>query len=115
VSTDPKRMAEAVKRYSAAGYTWMVEIAPVRGHVLEYLTFRNDVVKERMEPVNGIIRVPETPGLGVTLDRDALKSLASARLPPPPQFILRSTFKNGAVMYNIADPDQSISMTRPDA
>jgi L-alanine-DL-glutamate epimerase-like enolase superfamily enzyme len=77
-------------------------------------TFRNDVVKERLEPVNGFIRVPETKLLGVTLDREALKSLASARLPPQPKFILKSTFKNGAVMYNIADPDQSIFMTRPD-
>ena len=44
----------------------------------------------------------------------ALKRLASARLPQQSRFILKSKFKNGSNMYNIADPEQSIFMTRPD-
>ena len=32
-------------------------------------TWKSDVVKERLEPINGFLRVPERPGLGVTLDR----------------------------------------------
>ena len=32
-----------------------------------------DIVGERLEPVNGFLRVPEQPGLGVTLDREELE------------------------------------------
>ena len=37
--------------------------------------YRSDVVLERFEPVNGFVRVPEAPGLGVTLDWDLLNKL----------------------------------------
>ncbi|MFM8582939.1 MAG: mandelate racemase/muconate lactonizing enzyme family protein, partial [Planctomycetaceae bacterium] len=36
-------------------------------------SWADDVVRERLEPVQGRIRVPERPGLGVTLDPDALE------------------------------------------
>jgi len=29
-------------------------------------------VHERLDPVNGFLRVPELPGLGVTLDREGV-------------------------------------------
>ena len=48
-------------------------------------TFKTDVVNERFKPVNGFIQVPESPGLGVTLDRAALKRLASLKLPDQPK------------------------------
>ena len=44
-------------------------------------TFKSDVVKERLEPVNGFVRVPEEPGLGVTLDREELERLQKLQLP----------------------------------
>ena len=44
-------------------------------------TWKTDVVKERLEPVNGFVRVPEVPGLGVTLDRAALERATAKRLP----------------------------------
>ena len=77
-------------------------------------TWADDVVRERSQPVNGFLRVPEKPGLGVTLDRDALERLKRLDLPAHPRWIVRSRFANGARMYNIADPDESIFMVRPD-
>jgi L-alanine-DL-glutamate epimerase-like enolase superfamily enzyme len=77
-------------------------------------TWKSDVVKERLEPINGFVRVPEVPGLGVTLDWDELKRLAQLKLPEQPKWIIRSRFRNGTKMYNIADPKNSIFMVRPD-
>lgn len=77
-------------------------------------TWKSDVVAERIEPVNGFVRVPESPGLGVTLDRGELERLERLRLPPQERWIIRSRFENGARMYNIADPEDSIFMVRPD-
>ena len=34
--------------------------------------WKSDVVKSRMQPVNGLLRVPEKPGLGVELDEAEL-------------------------------------------
>ena len=77
-------------------------------------TWQDDVVKERLEPINGFLRVPEKPGLGLTLDRDALERLESLKLPEQEKWIIKSQFKNGTKMYNIADPKNSIFMVRPD-
>ncbi|HTI50566.1 MAG TPA: enolase C-terminal domain-like protein [Planctomycetaceae bacterium] len=77
-------------------------------------TWQADVVKERLEPINGLIRVSERPGLGLTLDRDELERLKALKLPEQPKWILRSRFANGTAMYNIADPKDSLFMVRPD-
>ena len=77
-------------------------------------TWKDDVVKERLEPINGFLRVPEKPGLGLTLDRNALERLESLKLPKQEKWIIKSQFKNGTKMYNIADPKNSIFMVRPD-
>ena len=77
-------------------------------------TWKSDVVKERLEPVNGFIRVPEKPGLGVTLDREELERLENLQLPEQDRWIIKSAFENGTKMYNIADPGESIFMVRPD-
>ncbi len=77
-------------------------------------TWQSDVVKERLEPVNGFVRVPEKAGLGLTLDREALERLKQLELPLQKKWIIKSRFQNGTRMYNIADPDQSIFMVRPD-
>lgn len=77
-------------------------------------TFGDDVVKERLEPKNGWIRVPETPGLGVSLDMEALERLKSLRLPEQPKWIIRSRYSNGTMMYNLADTMNPIFMVRPD-
>jgi L-alanine-DL-glutamate epimerase-like enolase superfamily enzyme len=77
-------------------------------------TWKTDVVKERLEPLNGFVRVPEGPGLGVTLDQAALKRAVDLRLPEQPRWIVKSLFKNGSRMYNLADPRQSLFLVRPD-
>ena len=60
---------------------------------------QDDVVHERLEPVNGLIRVPEKPGLGLMLDRGELVRLAKRELPPVEPWIIKSKFANGARMY----------------
>jgi L-alanine-DL-glutamate epimerase-like enolase superfamily enzyme len=77
-------------------------------------TWKTDVVKEKPEPVNGFVRVSEEPGLGVTLDRAALKRAEELRLPEQKKWIIKSEFKNGTRMFNLADPKDSIFMVRPD-
>ncbi len=77
-------------------------------------TWKADVVKERLKPVNGFLRVPEKPGLGLTLDRAALDRLKQLKLPEQPKWIIKTRFANGVTMYNIADPKQSSFMVRPD-
>ena len=77
-------------------------------------TWQSDVVKERLEPINGFVRVPEKAGLGLTLNREALEQLKHLEVPPQKKWIIKSRFQNGTRMYNIADPDQSIFMVRPD-
>lgn len=77
-------------------------------------TWKADVVKERLEPINGLIRVPEGPGLGLTLDPDRLQDLKALKLPEQPRWILKSRFSNGTMMYNLADPKDSLFMVRPD-
>jgi galactonate dehydratase len=86
-----------------------------------YLHFNNDteswsadVTKERLEPVNGLIRVPEAPGLGVTLDRAELERLKKLQLPAQPKWIIKTRFANGSTMYNIGDTRSPIFMVRPD-
>ena len=77
-------------------------------------TWKSDVVRERPDPINGLLRVSERPGLGVTLDREELERLTKLELPEQKKWILKTRFANGTVMHNIADPKQSIFMVRPD-
>ena len=67
-------------------------------------TWSDDVTNERLEPTNGFLRVPERPGLGVTLDREALERLKNNNPPEQPPYILKTTFKNGTKMYNLMTP-----------
>ena len=73
-----------------------------------------DVVDQRLEPTNGFLKVYEEPGLGVTLNRGELERLVALKLREQPKWIIRSRFENGTRMYNIADPQESIFMVRPD-
>ena len=77
-------------------------------------TWKSDVVKERLEPINGFLRVPEKPGLGVSLDRDELERLENLDLPRPARWIIKSRFANGARMYMIVEPGDAMGMVRPD-
>ena len=64
--------------------------------------------------MNGFLKVPESPGLGVSLDREELERLKGLSLPRQEKWIIKSTFASGARMYNLADPDNSLFMVRPD-
>jgi gluconate/galactonate dehydratase len=78
-------------------------------------TCKSDVVRERLEPVNGFVRVPEKPGLGLTLDRDELERLEQLELPPPKSWIIKSRYANGSRMYNLYDVQkQRHFLVRPD-
>lgn len=77
-------------------------------------TWKADMVRERLEPAGGLIRVPEGPGLGLTLDRAELERLKSLRLPEQPKWIIKTTYANGTRMYNLADTRDSLFLVRPD-
>jgi L-rhamnonate dehydratase len=51
--------------------------------IAEYLIKWNDVhqffLKRRIEPVNGVIQVPDDPGLGMTLDEDRIEERRELR------------------------------------
>ena len=78
-------------------------------------TWTDDVVHERLDPVNGFVRVPEKPGLGLSLDRQALERLEELEMPTMPRWIIASRFANGTRMYCPMDPASSGHfMVRPD-
>ena len=70
-------------------------------------TWKTDVTRERLEPINGFLRVPERPGLGVTLDREELERLKDNNPPEQPPYILKTRFKNGTVMCNKMSPPET--------
>ena len=77
-------------------------------------TWKDHPVEKRLEPVNGFLRVPEEPGLGITLDRDGLERLKNLELPEQEDWIVRSTYKNGTRMYMMMSTSTSLRMVRPD-
>ena len=70
-------------------------------------TNAHDVINESLEPTNGFVRVLEKPGLGITINREALEELKNNKPPPQPPFILKTRFENGAVMYKILSPPET--------
>ena len=74
---------------------------------------KSDVAVERLEPVNGFVRVPEKPGLGITLDRAELERLERLELPGLPRWIVKSQYANGTRMYNIHDTANALFMVLP--
>lgn len=77
-------------------------------------TWKMDVTHENLEPIHGWIRVPQKPGLGVTLDREKLETLKNLKLPEQPDWIIKTRFANGTMMYNRASTSEPIYMVRPD-
>jgi hypothetical protein len=77
-------------------------------------TWQRDVVQERLEPINGLVRVPEAPGLGLTLDRAELERLKRLPRQEPQRWIIKSRFENGTKLYGLVDPRNSMFLVRPD-
>ena len=61
--------------------------------------YKSDPVVERLQPVNGFVRIPEEPGLGVELDRVKLERLKALTLPEQPRWIVKSRFENGTRLF----------------
>ena len=76
-------------------------------------SWNSDVVDERLEPINGFVRVPERPGLGVTLNRDELERLKANRPPQTPQWIVKTRYENGTMMYSIGGPGRAHFLVMP--
>jgi len=75
---------------------------------------RQRFVTEPLHPVNGFIRVPEKPGLGIELDMKEVERLEGLEPRPKPIFIIVSKFDNGAILYTRSDPKNPHFMVRPD-
>ncbi|MEE2659297.1 MAG: enolase C-terminal domain-like protein [Candidatus Latescibacterota bacterium] len=75
---------------------------------------RDRFVTEPLNPVNGFIRVPEAPGLGVDLDLDKVAALEAEPLVDSPRFLIRTLYDNGTLLLTRPDPDNPHFMVRPD-
>ena len=61
--------------------------------------WEEDVVEPVFEVVGGQVQVPEEPGLGVTLDREALERLKAAAPAPMPKALIRVRVERGPTVY----------------
>ena len=75
---------------------------------------RERFVTEPLNPINGMIGVPEKPGLGVELDMDELERLKEVEPKPGPRFIIRTRYENGATLFTSPHPRNPHFMVRPD-
>ena len=72
-------------------------------------------VTEPLDPVNGFIRVPEAPGLGVELDEAKVAELEKIEGPSTRQrFLIDTRYANGSLLRTRPDPDNPHFMVRPD-
>ena len=68
-------------------------------HVTLSRLWAEDVVEPAFEVVAGQVRVPEAPGLGLELDRDALERLKAAAPAPMPRALIRVRCEPGLIIY----------------
>ncbi|HIM55865.1 MAG TPA: hypothetical protein EYM39_04090 [Candidatus Latescibacteria bacterium] len=68
-------------------------------HVTCSHLWEDDVVSSPLDVVAGQIRVPEAPGLGVTLDREALERLKAAEPIPMPKALVRIAREGGPTSF----------------
>ena len=61
-----------------------------------------------------MLRVTESPGLGVTLNRRELERLSDRKPRVQEKWIVVTTYEDGAKMYNLGDPADSLFFVRPD-
>ena len=71
-------------------------------------------VTEPLDPINGFIRVPEQPGLGVELDMAEVRRLEQIEPAAKPRFIIVSKYDHGPTLYTRPDPQNPHFMVRPD-
>jgi L-alanine-DL-glutamate epimerase-like enolase superfamily enzyme len=68
-------------------------------HMTDTFAWEEDVVTPVLKVVNGVVRVPEEPGLGLKLDREALERLKSTEPAPLPKALIRVTCDRGPTIY----------------
>ncbi|HCL30296.1 MAG TPA: hypothetical protein DIC52_17925 [Candidatus Latescibacteria bacterium] len=71
-------------------------------------------VTQPLHPINGLIRVPEQPGLGVELNMNQVQLLEQIEPMGKPRFIIVCKYDNGATLYTRPDPENPHFMVRPD-
>ncbi len=71
-------------------------------------------VTEPLNPINGFIRVPEQPGLGVELDMKEVERLTRIEPMTKPNFMIVCKYDNGTTLYTRPDPENPHFMVRPD-
>ncbi|MSS73467.1 MAG: hypothetical protein EXS64_18560 [Candidatus Latescibacteria bacterium] len=71
-------------------------------------------ITEPLNPINGFIRVPEQPGLGVALDMKEVERLAQVEPMAAPKFMIVCKYDNGTALYTRPDPENPNFMVRPD-
>lgn len=67
--------------------------------------YTHDLLSKRIEVKNGFAQVPDVPGLGYDLDREALNRFKVAKLKqrPEPERLMETTFADGSKMYTASD------------
>ena len=68
-------------------------------HVTATDLWEKDVAMPGLKVVGGQVQVPEQPGLGVTLDREALEQLKTLEPDPLPRALIRITREEGPTIY----------------
>ena len=68
--------------------------------------WKDDVTVEAMPVVNGSVRVPDKPGLGVTIDPKKLDTYSRAPRPSQPRFLVRMRHRGGPSIYFRRDPEK---------
>ena len=70
--------------------------------------WKDDVTVETLPVVGGKVKVPQGPGLGVTLDHEKLRQLATPEKPKRDRFVVRMKYHGGLIVYLrfVEDPYQ---------
>ena len=75
---------------------------------------RERFVTQPLNPINGFIRVPEQPGLGLKLDMKEVERLEQIEPKGKPRFIIVCKYDNGSTLHTRPDPENPHFMVRPD-
>jgi L-alanine-DL-glutamate epimerase-like enolase superfamily enzyme len=68
-------------------------------HITDTFQWAEDVVRPQFQAVAGTMQVPQEPGLGVHLDREALERYKSAVPPPLPKALVKVAITGGPTIY----------------
>ena len=75
-------------------------------HVNLARLWKEDVTNEQMPINDGQVKVPQGPGLGVTLNSEKLRRYESAARPRHMPFLVRIRYQDGPTIYTRHDPEK---------